>query len=237
MTKKKKMLIAFLLGIVGCLCFGAGDWLMAYGDAAHSGKVWWLTEGVANISSTRNSVAMFIAFPGIICYGLGLFAAAGFIRQQRERRIYRVLTIFGLTPWLCLHIFYVELLNTFAVMNQTGNGSIANMVCDAVFSNLSWVAIVSEAIMLPPFIYWIWLQIRGMTFLPRYSAATPANVLVTYAVLYVVAAMLPMIPFKVGFTNGLMSESMRFYFLALIFCTCRNTGGVLDGEEHLELIP
>ena len=75
MTKKKKMLIAFLLGIVGCLCFGAGDWLMAYGDAAHSGKVWWLTEGVANISSTRNSVAMFIAFPGIICYGLGLFAA------------------------------------------------------------------------------------------------------------------------------------------------------------------
>ena len=105
MTKKKKMLIAFLLGIVGCLCFGAGDWLMAYGDAAHSGKVWWLTEGVANISSTRNSIAMFIAFPGIICYGLGLFAAAGFIRQQRERRIYRVLTIFGLTPWLCLHIF------------------------------------------------------------------------------------------------------------------------------------
>jgi hypothetical protein len=49
--------------------------------------------------------------------------------------------------------------------------------------------------------------------------------------------MLPMIPFKVGFTNGLMSESMIFYFLALIFCTCRNTGGVLDGEEHLELIP
>ena len=72
------MLIAFLLGIVGCLCFGAGDWLMAYGDAAHSGNVWWLTEGVANISSTRNSIAMFIAFPGIICYGLGLFAAAGF---------------------------------------------------------------------------------------------------------------------------------------------------------------
>ena len=78
MTKKKKMLIAFLLGIVGCLCFGTGDWLMAYGDAAHCGKVWWLTEGVANISSTRNSIAMFIAFPGIICYGLGLFAAAGF---------------------------------------------------------------------------------------------------------------------------------------------------------------
>lgn len=36
MNKKKKMIICFVLGMVGCLCFGGSDWLMVYGDTAHT---------------------------------------------------------------------------------------------------------------------------------------------------------------------------------------------------------
>ncbi len=28
------MIFAVICGMLGCLCFGAGDWLMMYGDAA-----------------------------------------------------------------------------------------------------------------------------------------------------------------------------------------------------------
>lgn len=36
MTKNKTMLM-LVLGLLGCVCFGAGDWLMMYGSVEHSG--------------------------------------------------------------------------------------------------------------------------------------------------------------------------------------------------------
>lgn len=80
------MIICFVLGMVGCLCFGGGDWLMIYGNTAHTGEIYWLTQGVIGISPARNAIAMALAFPGIICYGTGLFAMAGFIRIAEIER-------------------------------------------------------------------------------------------------------------------------------------------------------
>ena len=62
-----------LCGILGCLCYGSGDWLMIYGNTVYSGKLFWLTDGVAQIPAWRNSLAMVLAFPGIIFYGIALF--------------------------------------------------------------------------------------------------------------------------------------------------------------------
>jgi len=46
---QSKQNAAFLCGILGCLCYGGGDWLMMYGSTAHSGTVSRLTEGTASI--------------------------------------------------------------------------------------------------------------------------------------------------------------------------------------------
>lgn len=70
---------------------------------------------------------------------------------------------------------------------------------------------VSEALMLPVFLYWFYIVLRGKTMLPKWMAA--GNVLVFYAVLYAIKSMLPDTPFRLGFTNGLMSESMILFFL------------------------
>lgn len=70
---KKWLTAAMLCGILGCLCYGSGDWLMIYGNTAYSGKLFWLTDGVAQIQAWRNSLAMVLAFPGIIFYGIALF--------------------------------------------------------------------------------------------------------------------------------------------------------------------
>lgn len=42
---KRKTELALFCGLRGCFCFGAGDWLMLYGDTAHQGSLFWLTEG------------------------------------------------------------------------------------------------------------------------------------------------------------------------------------------------
>ena len=36
----KKMTAALICGMLGCLCFGGGDWLMMYGDASYDMIIW-----------------------------------------------------------------------------------------------------------------------------------------------------------------------------------------------------
>ena len=83
MHKSTRMTFALLCGMLGCLCFGGGDWLMIYGDTTHSGSLYWLTEGVAQIVPWRNMLAMALSFPGIILYGIALFSIESWIPEKR----------------------------------------------------------------------------------------------------------------------------------------------------------
>lgn len=47
MSTAKKIRIALICGMLGCLCYGGGDWLMIYGNPAYQGTESWLTEGAA----------------------------------------------------------------------------------------------------------------------------------------------------------------------------------------------
>ena len=207
---KRHMKAALLCGMLGCLCYGGGDWLMMYGNPAYHGALSWLTEGVAVIPQWRYDLAMALAFPGIILYGIALFAAERYIEEEKQRRIYHHLNAFGLTPWIALHLFYVMILTLYSWMNGNGYSESALAVCEGLFSRLSWLVPASEALMLPVFLYWFWLQIRGKTIFPKRMAFT--NVLVIFALLKGLSLLMPVSAFRLGFTNGLMSESMILWF-------------------------
>lgn len=208
---RKKLAAAMICGILGCFCYGGGDWLMMYGETAYSGKLIWLTQGVAQIPAWRNGLAMMLAFPGIVLYGIALFYLGVLIREEKQRKIYHYLNAFGLTPWMCLHLFYIMILYLYAWLMNNGYAEAALPACEALFDHLSWIVMVSEALMLPVFLYWFYIVLRGKTTLPKWMAA--GNVLVFYAVLYAIKSMLPDTAFRLGFTNGLMSESMILFFL------------------------
>lgn len=211
---RRKMLAALLCGILGCLCLGAGDWLMIYGDTAHTGTLPWLTVGTARIAPWRNCLAMALAFPGILFYGIALLAIAQFLRKEKKRKVYRCLTIFSLTPWLCLHLFYVMILYLFAWLSGNGYQAAALPASEALFRHLAWVVPVSEMIMLPPYVYWFFLLAQGKSVFPRAMAIS--NPLVFYGVLKLLTALMPEGAFRLAFTNGLMSESMALWFGGLI---------------------
>ncbi len=210
---KKTLALAMICGILGCFCYGGGDWLMIYGDTTSSGKLFWLTQGASQIAPWRNGLAMLLAFPGIIFYGIALFYIGRFIRGEKECKIYHYLNAFGLTPWMCLHLFYIMILYLYNWMTNNGYSEAALPACEALYSHLSWVIMVSEVLMLPVFLYWFYVVVRGKTTLPRWMAA--GNVLVFYVVFVTVKSLLPDTPFRIGFTNGLMSESMIFFFLLI----------------------
>ena len=207
---KKRPKAALRCGILGCLCYGGGGWLLMSGNPAHHGALSWLTEGVAAIPQWRVNLAMALAFPGIILYGIALFAVEMYIQEEKHRKAFHWLNTFGLTPWIALHLFYVMILTLFAWMHGNGYAAEALPVCEGLFRQLSWLVPVSEGLMLPVFLYWFWLQIREKTVFPRWMAFT--NVLVIYAVLKGVSLLLPVSAFRLGFTNGLMSESMILWF-------------------------
>ncbi|MCR4884559.1 MAG: hypothetical protein K6A68_13370 [Clostridiales bacterium] len=219
---KKHMKAALLCGILGCLCYGGGDWLMLYGDPAYQGTLSWLTEGAAAIPQWRYNLAMALAFPGIILYGIALFAVEGYIKDQKRRRVYHYLNAFGLTPWIALHLFYVMILALFSWMHGNGYAELAPAVCEGLFSQLSWLVPAAEALMLPVFLYWFGLQIRGGTVFPKWMAFT--NVLVIYAVLKGVSLLMPVSAFRLGFTNGLMSESMILWFGFMLIWKFKDKG-------------
>ncbi|MCR5020122.1 DUF6796 family protein [Ruminococcus sp.] len=214
---KTKQKAAFLCGILGCLCYGSGDWLMMYGDTSHSGDISWLTEGTALIAQWRYDLAMGLAFPGIILYGIALFSVQFFIKNEKERKIYHYLNAFGMTPWIALHLFYIMILTLFSWMNRNGFAELALPVCEGLFSKLSWLIPVTEGIMLPVFIYWFYLQITGKTVFPKWMAFT--NVLLIFAALKCVTLFMSDGAFRLGFTNGLMSESMLIWFGIMMYHT------------------
>ena len=207
---KKHMVTALLCGMLGCICYGAGDWLMIFGDPAYTGKIFWLTAGTASIPQWRFDLAMALAFPGIILYGIALFSLTEYILEEKKRRIYCWLNTFGLTPWIALHLFYVMILVLFSWMHGNGYAEDAAAVCEGLYSQLSWLVPAAEAMMLPVFVWWLYLQFSSSTVFPRRMAFT--NVLVIFAVLKGLSLFLPFSAFRLGFINGLMSESMIIWF-------------------------
>ena len=188
---------------------------MMYGDTAHSGNMFWLTDGVAAIPQWRYNLAMALSFPGIILYGIALFWVQNYIKNEKHKKIYHYLNAFGLTPWIGLHLFYIMILTLFSWLNHNGYAGEANTICEALYDSLSWLVPVSEILMLPVFLYWFYLQISGKTIFPKGFAFT--NVLVIYGALYLVRMILPDSPFRIGFINGMMSESMLIWFGIMLF--------------------
>lgn len=60
MAQKTNKSAALICGILGCLCYGSGDWLMMYGDPSYSGKLSWLTVGASHIPVWRYDLAMLL---------------------------------------------------------------------------------------------------------------------------------------------------------------------------------
>jgi len=210
---KKKMIICLICGLLGCLCMGIGDWLMIYSDPTYKGEVYWITEGIKDISQWRFNLSMILAFPGIIFYGIGLFSIQNYIKNEKERNIYHYLNSFGMTPWLMLHMFVVMILCLYSYSGDL-------IAVTELRNRLSWVVLAGELLMVPVFIYWFLLQIKNKTDLPKWMAFT--NVLIIYVLLRAVLMFVPVSAFRLGFANSLMSQAMFIWFMVMLVHELRN---------------
>lgn len=228
MPERKRLTACLLCGLLGCLCFGGGDWLMIYGDTAYTGTLSWLTEGVGQIPAWRNSLAMGLSFPGIVLYSAALFAIGQLLQGAKRRRLYHAVTALSLTPWIALHLFYIMIFFAFAWMRGNGYGEAALPVAEALYGHFAWIVPVSEIMMLPPYLYLFGVTIRGHSVMPKWMALN--HPLIFYAVLKIVTAIMPDGAFRLAFINGLMSESMAIWFILLLSWRLRQPDNPKDNK-------
>ena len=215
----RKIILAMAGGLIGCIFMGGSDWLMIYGNTAYEGELAWLTLGVAGIEPWRNALAMAFAFPAIIFYSIGLFGMGEFFRDKGDRKKYSYLTALGLTPWLCLHLFYIMILYVFGWLQRNGHVELSYEVGETLFGHLSWVVIVSEVLMVLPFIYLFYVLISQRTVFSKWMAFN--NPLVFYIILKGITMLMSDKPYRLAFVNGLMSESMAIVFILFMIGTTR----------------
>ncbi|MDO5538647.1 MAG: hypothetical protein Q4F83_01035 [Eubacteriales bacterium] len=110
-----------------------------------------------------------------------------------------------------------------------GNGysTAALPVSEALFAHLSWLVIASEVLMLPPYLYWFWVLVRGKSVFPK--GMVLSNPLVYYLLLKLVTMLMPDCAFRLAFTNGLMSESMVIWFAVMAVWSAHFLGRRIDG--------
>lgn len=99
-------------------------------------------------------------------------------------------------------------------MHANGFEMQALAVCEGLYAQFSWIIPVSEAVMIPVFVYWFYLQIKGKTVFSRSMAFT--NVLFIFVILKGLTLVMPFSAFRIAFTNGLMSESMIIWFIIIM---------------------
>ena len=210
----KKLSMMFAVGILGCILMAASDWLMIWGDTAFEGNLAWLTLGVAKIPEWRNALAMGFAFPAVILYAVGLLNMSYLIKDHKDKMIYSALTAIGFTPWLCIHLLYTMILFGFSFIYNSVSADLAYEVCEAMFSQFTFVVLLGQVIMLLPFIYLFVITLRKKTVFPKWMCIN--NPLIIYVVLKAITMIMPDTAFRLAFTNGLMSEAMLIWFIIYI---------------------
>ena len=214
-----KLRLLMLSGLLGSICMAASDWLMIWGDTTFEGKLAWLTLGTAQIDPGRNALALALAFPAVLLYCAALFGVRHFLTDAPSRRVYTALTAVGMLPWLSLHLFYVMIFYLFGWMNRAGEPALALAACEALFGQFSWLIPVSEVLMLLPFLYLLGAVFWRRSVFPRAMALN--NPLLLFVAFKVICGLLPDVPFRLAFLNGLMSESMAVWFIVFLAAMSR----------------
>ena len=219
----KKIKIALLCGMLGCVLMGTGDWLMLYGDPTVTGPSYWLTEGTAQIPAWRNALSMVVAFPATVFYSIGLFGIGAFLLEAKCRKTWFIMNAFGLTPWLCGQIFVAGALVLFAWLRNSPWAAAAMPAALAFRDQFGWVVYLSYPLILPPYFYWAWQLFKGKSMFPKWMALV--SPITFYLVLKCLSLLMPVSAFRIAFTNGLMSEAMFLWFLSMLPRSSSGQGG------------
>ena len=214
MALQKKFII---FGMIGCLCFGIGDWLLGYVDPApiEGNAFYFIRAGHgAGYNLSKAAFALALAMAGMCFLYPGFVHIADIVKDEKTKCSLEY--AFGLCSigWLALHILVSVNVLVFAHAEKNGgrelavalSGSLGSAGMAALFCIFFLVAVSFVMLFID--------ILRQKTCLKR--SAVLFSPIVPMMVIFIAAQLLPQSPFSYGLYTFCMNGGMLVWFVYLL---------------------
>lgn len=214
MLPQRKFIIS---GIIGCLCFGIGDWLLGYVDPALiEGYVFYFIRAGhgADYSTSKAAMALVLAVVGMCFLYPGFIHISDITKDEKTKRFLGY--VFGLCSvgWLIIHFIVAVNVIVFSqaekngsrklaitLSNCLGSAGMAALCCAYLFVAFAFIKLIADII-------------RQKTYLKRSEAFfTP---ILPMTILSIISQVLPQSPFSYGLFTFCMNGGMLVWFVYLL---------------------
>lgn len=205
-------------GIIGCLLFGLGDWLLGFVDP---GKIdgdtfYFISAGHgAEYADWKITVTLAAAVIGVLFLQQGFVHVADLMNDDKDRMGARRVFTFMTYPWIVIHFVVTAIVFVYSYTCRVAGEELAVQITvgmDKVFVPCLYLAYFIAAVALIDLVI---VTARGRTILERREAFfTPLTWIV---VIGAVALVLPASPFSKGLYTFCMNGGILVWFVRLLF--------------------
>lgn len=214
MALKKKYLI---LGMIGCLCFSIGDWLLGYVDPAQvEGDIFYFIRAGHGAGYNLSKVAftLVLAMAGMCFLYPGFVYTSDIAKDEKTKRSLGYALGLCSIGWLTLHILISINVLIFAQAEKSGGRELA-VTLSGSFGNTGMAALYCVFLLVYiPLVKLIIDILRRKTCLKR--TAVLFSPIVPMGVIFIVAQLLPQSPFSYGLYTFCMNGGMLVWFMYLL---------------------
>ena len=224
MKTKRRMCLSLLCGILGCLCFGVGDWLLGYVAPTPIGEntFYFICVGHgANYASWKIVVTLVIAMVGMCFLIPGMACIADVARKSGARRLLRYLFMLCAVGWIVIHFAVAVNVWAFSLSEKAGGRELAVLLSQGLDGVCRLCLYCAYLFVAAALITLIVLILYGKTHLMRTAALfTPA---IPMGIIAVVAGLLPASPFAYGLSTFCMNGGLIVWYGYLLLHQDRMT--------------
>ncbi len=218
MKENPKTVLALLCGLLGCLCFGGGDWLLGYVNPTPISEniFYFICAGHgAGYAQWKIVVTLVMAMVGMCFLIPGMGCIADVAQKSGARRLLRYLFMLCAVGWIVIHFGVAVNVLVFSLAERAGGRELAitlshnmNSAC-LLFIYCAYVFVAAALITL------IILILCGKTRLKRTAALfTPA---IPMGIIAAVSGLLSVSPFAYGLSTFCMNGGLIVWFVYLLF--------------------
>ena len=206
-----------LQGIIGCILFGIGDWLLGFVDPAsvNSDTFYFISAGHgADYPAWKITVTMICAVFGVLFMQQGCVHIADFMKADKDKagatRVFTFLTY----AWLIIHFVVTVNVYAYSYMCRNYGNEQAALLSKSICKVLNPCLYISYFIFIVAMIDLILVIVGGRTYFSRREAFfTP---LTWICLIGVVSMLLPTSAFSKGLYTFCMNGGMLMWFIRMM---------------------
>lgn len=206
----------WFFGIVGCICFGLGDWLLGYVDPEPIGEdiFYFIRAGHgADYDTAKVTVTLIFAMAGMLFYFPAMLRIGDLASDKRTAAHLKYalgLCSFG---WLAIHFIVSVNVLVYSWMMENAGNELANGISNFLGNTMLPCLYLAYVFAGVPLFLLIICVLQGKTVLKKREAVfTP---LIWIVIINAVSNMLPATAFSYGLYTFCMNSGMLVWFLYL----------------------